>query len=1052
KVSNVKLALRDIFEQSTIAQIADLITNVQTKTSLSAIPLADTTQPIPVSFAQQRLLIIDQLAPNQATYNIPLALRLDGNLDENALQTAVNTLYTRHGSLRTTFRYAENGQPYQQITNTNELPITRVDFSQLPEEEREQKALARVQEEVQRPFSLTQEPLIRINHIQLAEKQHILIIVMHHIITDGWSMNIFMREMLRLYIASQQNVSLQLPELHIQYTDFAVWQRDWMSGDVLTQQLAYWENNLADAPEIITLPTDMPRPKLQSTRGAAYTKMLPTDLTQPLTQISQTHNSSLFMTLLAAYNILLARYSQQDDIIVGTPIANRNHPDIENLIGFFVNMLPLRTKIGENDSFTTLLDHVRQTALNAYNHQDIPFEQLVDALQPPRDTSHFPLFQVVFSLQNAAAPLTQPNDVTLTPLTAESKTSKYDLTLTVTETNNGLSCTWEYNTDLFLPETITRMHTHFDTLLHGIINDPERAVADLTLLSETERETILQTWQGADDPDVPQICLHECFEEWVEQQPQVTAVTDQNATLSYDALNKQANQLARLLIQQGVQPGDAVGIHMSASVPAIVSIIACHKARAAYVPFNPAYPAQRLQLMVDDTSAPVILTDTNLDHLETTTYTIWQWEAVQAKLAEQANTNLNLACTPTDPAYIIYTSGSTGKPKGIVCGHTGVFNLKRSFDQWGALPPQNISALWTSLAFDVSVYEIFSAFISGGSLHIVPAEIRPDTSRLFTWMAQHNIQNAYLPPFMAEPFHQWLQDEAHTSSLQHLLVGVEPLAEQTLAAIQGSIPGLILINAYGPTEATICATSYRVLAESTRTGNAPIGRPLHNSQVYLLGDRMKPVPVGVTGELFIGGIGLAHGYLNRPELTAERFVSDPFSTEPEARLYRTGDLAKYLPDGNIQFIGRTDFQLKVRGFRVELGEIESHLLAQPGVAASVIMPQTATDGQILLVAYFVAEEGVSLNQQDLHDALNKALPNYMVPAVWVALDEMPRTPNDKIDRKALPLPNLETLERTTPFVSPQNPIEMELYAIWQTLLKVSDISIHDNFFELGGHS
>ncbi|MCZ7672442.1 MAG: non-ribosomal peptide synthetase [Chloroflexi bacterium] len=495
-----------------------------------------------------------------------------------------------------------------------------------------------------------------------------------------------------------------------------------------------------------------------------------------------------------------------------------------------------------------------------------------------------------------------------------------------------------------------------------------------------------------------------------------------------------------------------MGIHMPASVPAIISIIACHKARAAYVPFDPDYPAQRLQLMIEDTATPVILTDTNLEQLETDSCTIWQWEAIQDKLAEEIDANLNLAYTLTDPAYIIYTSGSTGKPKGVVCGHTGVFNLQRSFDQWGARPPQNISALWTSLTFDVSVYEIFSAFISGGSLHIVPAEIRPDAAQLFTWMAQQHIQNAYLPPFMVEPFHQWLQDKTHTSSLQHLLVGVEPLAEQTLAAIQGSIPDLILINAYGPTEATVCTTSYRVLAESSRTGSAPIGRPLHNSQVYLLNDRMELVPVGVTGELYIGGMGLAHGYLNRPELTAERFVTNPFSAKPEARLYRTGDLVKYLPDGNIQFIGRTDFQLKVRGFRVELGEIESHLLALPGVAAGVIMPQTASDGQIMLIAYFVAEEGVSLNQQDLQDALNQALPSYMVPAIWVALDKMPRTLNDKIDRKALPLLNLETLERTTPFVPPRNPTEMELHAIWQSLLKVDEISIHDNFFELGGHS
>ena len=1009
--------------------------------------------PLLLSFAQQRLLFIDQLDPNQATYNIPLALRLDGHLDEAVLQTAVDTLFVRHSSLRTSFFYADDGQPYPQISNDTHLQITQLDLSHLAEDAREKEARARVQKETQRPFSLTNDRLIRITHLRLADQQHILVIVMHHIITDGWSMDIFIREILHLYTTQVQNLPSSLPELHIQYADFAAWQRDWLQGDVLAQQMAYWENELGEAPAVLALPTDLPRPKMQSTRGTTHIQLLPANLTQPLTQLSQTHNSTLFMTLLAAYNVLLTRYSQQDDMVVGTPIANRNHPEIENLIGFFVNMLPMRTRLEAEDSFVTLLEQVRQTALNAYNHQDIPFEQLVNSLQPIRDTSHSPIFQVSFALQNANAPLPSIDDgLTLTPLTAESTTAQYDLMLTVTETNNGLLCTWEYSTDLFLPETIARMHTHFDTLLQGIIQNPDTPLAELPILPEAEKQLLLHDWQGSEDTSIPQICLHEQFEEWAAKQPEATAVADSHTTLTYQELNGRANQLARLLIQQGVQPGDAVGIHMPASVPAIITILACHKARAAYVPFDPAYPTQRLQLMLNDTVAPVILTDSNLDHLETGRCTVWQWVDLQPQLDQQADTNLNLAYTPTDPAYIIYTSGSTGKPKGVVCGHTGVFNLLRSFDQWGELPPQAASSLWTSLNFDVSIYEIFTPLVRGGMLHIVPPEMRIEMHRLFVWLAAQQIASIYLPPFMVEPFAAWLREGHAYPALQRLLVGVEPLAEQTLVAIRRHIPKLTLINAYGPTEATICSTHYRVTSDSLRTGNAPIGRPLLNYQIYILDEVMQPVPIGVAGELYIGGIGLAHGYLNRPELTAERFVPHPFSDDPQASLYRTGDLARYLPDGNIMFIGRTDSQLKVRGFRIELGEIESHIQAQPGIAAAAVIPHTAPDGLITLVAHYTLEEDASSDQQTLRDALHRALPNYMVPSVWLPLEQMPRTPNDKIDRKALPLPNLEELERAVPFEAPRTPTEEQLHAIWQSLLEVSEISIHDSFFELGGHS
>ncbi|MCA9945761.1 MAG: amino acid adenylation domain-containing protein, partial [Anaerolineales bacterium] len=665
-----------------------------------------------------------------------------------------------------------------------------------------------------------------------------------------------------------------------------------------------------------------------------------------------------------------------------------------------------------------------------------------------------PVFQVSFTLQTSENMTLPPLDgLKLQPLTTTSKSAKYDLTLIVTETNDGLVCAWEYGADIFLPETIERMHTHFETLLQAIVNAPHLTAARLPILPQAERQMLLQAWQGQVDSTIPQICLHEQFEQWVEMQPEVTAVSDQHHTLTYQQLNQRANQLARLLIAQGVQPGSAVGIHLTASVPAIVIIMACHKARAAYVPFDPAYPNQRLQLMLNDTAAPVVITQSSLDHLDTGDCAIWHWDDIQTRLDQQPATNLELAYTPTDPAYIIYTSGSTGRPKGVVCGHTGVFNLQRTFDQWGKMPPQAIYSLWTSLNFDASVYEIFPAFITGGSLHIVPPEIRADAPRLFAWLAEKKIQHGYLPPFMVEPFYKWLQT-GHTCSLLRLMAGVEPLVEQTLVGIQKLQPGLMFINAYGPTETTVCATHYRVPPDSARLGNAPIGQPLLNFQVYLLDELMQPVPIGVAGELYVGGIGLAHGYLNRPDLTAERFVPHPFSDDPGAKLYRTGDLARYLPDGNIMFIGRTDFQLKVRGFRVELGEIESNLLAQAGVDTAVVNPHTAADGQITLVAYYTIEPDAAAvpTQQTLRDALNELLPNYMVPAVWVQLDKMPRTPNDKIDRKALPTPNLDEISRASEYAPPRTPMEERLVNLWSNLLKVSHIGIHDNFFSLGGHS
>jgi amino acid adenylation domain-containing protein len=1073
KQLGVKLMLRDVLEHGTIARIAGLIGGTQTEAEIPPIVPLDRSQPLPVSFAQQRLLVIDQLAPNQATYNVPLALQLNGRLHPAALQNAINTLYTRHDSLRTTFLIANNGQAYQQISGETQLPITHLNYASLPEAAQETAVQEWLDEEVGRPFSLTTGRLIRVSLLRLSDEQHVLVIVMHHIITDGWSMDIFTREFWHLYGTLVQGEASQLPAMSLQYADFAAWQRGWLQADRLGQQVAYWQNRLAGAPDRLNLPTDLPRPRLQSTAGTLHSAPLPAELAHDLRHFSHMHSATLFMTLFAAYNVLLYRHSQQDDIIVGVPSANRSHPETERLIGFFVNMLPLRTQLAGQESFLALLNQARQTVLEGYSYENVPFEQVVNAVNATRDTSYTPIFQVAFSLENASAPLEPVGGLDVAALPVLRHTAKYDLSLFVTETDNGLMCTWEYCTDLFLPETIARLHTHFETLLAGIVAEPETAVTQLPILAAAEAETILRHSQGEANDTIPNIGLHQQFEQWVEQQPEMTAVTDENQALTYRQLNQKANQLARLFHQHGVQPGQPVAIHLPGSTPAIIAILACHKIRAAYVPFDPAYPHHRLQFMLDDTAAPLILTDSPLDRLDTSRCTVLAWRKIQAQLAVLDDTNLDLAYTPDDPAYIIYTSGSTGQPKGVICGHTGVFNLLHSFDEWGALPPGTAASLWTTLNFDVSVYEIFVPLLSGGTLHIVPGDVRTDAPHLFAWAAAKQIAALYLPPFMVEPFAAWLRAGNAYPQLHRLLVGVEPLAEATLVEIAQHIPGLTLLNGYGPTEATVCATVYRVSPDSSRQGTAPIGRPLHNTQIYLLDEQMQPVPLGVPGEVYIGGLGLAHGYLNRPELTDERFVPNPFDMVTRgqgdmvtrihgdgspghpftpSRLYRTGDLARLLPDGNLSFNGRTDHQVKVRGFRVELGEIEATLEAQPGVAAGVVMPHTAADGQTVLVAYFTVEPDATTDQAALRDALHQRLPNYMVPAVWMRLEAMPRTPNDKIDRKALPVPNTDQLDRTLPFATPRTTTEERLLAIWQLLLSVEEISIHDNFFELGGHS
>ena len=1015
----------------------------------------------PLSFAQQRLWFLDQLEPNTSSYNIPTAVSLAGTLNIAALQQTLNEIVRRHEALRTSFAVVE-GQPVQVIAPTLTLALPLVNLQEFPEVERDKEVLRLAKEEAQQPFDLTQCPLLRATLLQLSDTEYVLLFTMHHIISDGWSITLLIQEVATLYTAFSTGKPSPLPELPIQYADFAVWQRQWLQGERLDAQLAYWQQQIGSNPPVLQLPTDRPRPVIQTCQGATQSFCLPNELIAPLKTLSRKAGVTLFMTLLAAFKTLLHRYTSQDDIFVGSPIANRNRSEIEGLIGFFVNTLVLRTYLGDNPSFWDLLLRVRECTLSAYAHQDLPFEYLVEKLQPERDLSRNPLFQVSFGLLNTPTDALQLPGLTINFLKLENPTATFDLSLDIYESESELTGLFEYNTHLFDAATINRMIKHFCTLLEGIVTNPDQCLADLPLLTDTEQSLLVEWSEGRRQKAEGSgaglaLCIHQLFEAQVAQSPDAVAVVFGNQKLTYRELNQRANQLADYLQHLGVQPETLVGICVERSLEMLVGILGILKAGGAYVPLDPAYPQERLAFMLSDARVSVLLTQQSLlQKLPQQAAQVICLDTDWELIAPQNQENPHSDVTPQNLAYVIYTSGSTGKSKGVMITHQSLVNAYLSWEEAYQLRSQVSCHLqMASFSFDVFSGDVVRSLCSGGKLVLCPRELLLAPGELYQFMRQEKVDCAEFVPVVLRNLIQYLeQTNQRLDFLRLLICGSDSwYVGEYKKFRQLCSSDTRLINSFGLTEATIDSSYFETASVELPVEQlVPIGRPFANTQIYILDAHFQPVPMGIFGELYIGGVGLARGYGARPELTAAKFVPHPFSIEPGARLYQTGDLARWLPDGNIDFRGRIDYQEKIRGYRIELGEIEATLSQHPKVKEAVITAREEALGQKCLVAYVVpVKESTSSLASLLRRFLQEKLPDYMVPNVFVLLEALPLTPNGKIDRCALPIPDTARADLAS-FVAPRTPVEEIMTRLWEQVLSLQQVGIHDNFFELGGHS
>jgi amino acid adenylation domain-containing protein len=1039
----VELLISKVFELPTVALLESEIKrlrNSQPELKIPPIePAVGETEAVHLSWSQERLWFLAQLEEATATYNIPGAIRLSGHLNVEALQFALSEIVRRHEILRTSFVSVE-GTPVQVINPEATLSFKVVDLQNYEATEREALVQQETKSEAITPFDLKIAPLIRCSLLQLETTESVLLLTMHHIISDGWSIGILLQELSTLYSAYIQGEVSPLAELEIQYADFAMWQRQWLNESVLEEQLDYWKQQLAKLPELLQLPTDRPRPAIQTYRGQTQNFILDTELTQKLHDLSGKSGTTMFMILQAALATLLSRYSGQSDFTIGSPIGNRNRREIEPLIGFFVNTLVLRTKFEDNPSFEELLARVRETTLQAYEHQDVPFEKVVEALKPERSLSHSPLFQVMFSLENTPMGELELSDMTLNFLEVESVTAKFDLTLSMKETSSGLMGTWEYNTDLFDDSTIERMAGHFPNLLEAIVENPQQRVEELPLLTDREQHQLLVEWNNTQTEYPQDKCIHELFEEQVEKTPNAVAVVFEEQQLTYRELNHRANQLARYLQEKGVKPEVLVGICVERSIEMVVGLLGILKAGGAYVPLDPSYPTERLEFMLQDAQVPVLLTQQCLvdflpEHQAQMVCLDSHWETI----AIQSQENVASEVAVDNLAYVIYTSGSTGQPKGVCVAHKGLCNMTQTQKILFDVESTSHVLQFASISFDASVWEIFMAIVNGAMLVLGTAELLMFGSYFKQTTIRHSVTHLTLPP---SALNVLVADDLQ--NIGQIIVAGESCSIDLVS--KWSV-GRLFCNAYGPTESTVCAT----VAELREGGERiTIGRPIANTQIYILDPHLQPVPVGVPGELHIGGAGLARGYLNRPELTAEKFIPNSF-IEGE-RLYKTGDKARYLSDGNIEFLGRIDHQVKIRGFRIELGEIESVLGSHPKIREIVVIASEDGTGEKRLVAYVVVNWNVENLSNQLREFLKEKLPGYMVPSAFITLEALPLTPNGKIDCRALPAPDLLSRQLETAFVSPRTPTEALLSGIWIEVLGIEQVGVNDNFFELGGHS
>ncbi|MBD1229037.1 non-ribosomal peptide synthetase, partial [Xenorhabdus griffiniae] len=1013
---------------------------------------ANRHQPLPLSFAQQRLWFISQLDPAASqAYHLPVSLRLTGQLDYPALKASLDRLIARHESLRTRFVLVE-GQPRQHIDPADiGFALSCHDLRLLDPALHTQRVAELADSEAQAPFDFTQGPLIRAQLLQLADDEHVLLLTLHHIITDGWSIGVLVQELVTFYRAALDGQPDPLPPLPIQYADYAVWQQEQLQGTAFTEQRDFWCSQLADAPALLTLPTDRPRPAVQTYAGNQVPVHIDADLLASLKELGQRHHTTLFMTVLSAWGLVLARLSGQNDIVIGTPVANRPHQELEGLMGFFVNTLALRISCHDNFRVTDLLAQVRERALAAYSHQDLPFEQVVEALQPERSLSYNPLFQVMLALNNTPAQELSLPGLQLTTIAQEHHSTHFDLTLSLSETEAGLVGELEYATDLFDAATVERIAGYFNNVLTAMVTDDTQLIATLPMLPASERQQLLVDF-NATQIDFPQAALiHQLIEARAAQHSDTLAVIYEDQTLSYGELNHRANQLAHYLIALGVHPDDRVAICAERSLEMIVGFLAILKAGGAYVPLDPAYPSERLAYMLDDAAPVALLTQSGLTQSEWfvqfNTLPTVLLDNPEPCLANQPTDNPNpqaLELMPHHLAYVIYTSGSTGQPKGVMVEHQSLCNLIATQQHTLSLTTDSRVLQFASNSFDASIWECCMALIAGARLYLAKRTHLLPGAILSRYLTDQAISHILLSPTALAAM------DSLPDTLQTLLVGGEA-CPPTL--VKRWSPGRQMLNAYGPTETTVCATLYPCISsdESATDNPPPIGRPIANTRIYILDAHGQPVPRGVAGEIYIAGAGVARGYLNRPELTTERFLTDPFSSQPDARMYKTGDLGRWLPEGNIEYLGRNDFQVKLRGFRIELEEIETQLSQCDGVREAIVLAREDEPGQKRLVAYLLPQEGVELVPAKLRQQLSQHLADYMLPSAFVTLTDFPLTPNGKLDRQALPAPDSSAVV-TQGYEPPHGRIETALAQIWQDLLGLERVSRHDHFFELGGHS
>ncbi len=1019
------------------------------------------TNLFPTSIDQERLWFIEQLQPGNAAYNIFSASRIRGPLDAAVMERVVKELIARHEVLRTTFTVVDD-EPMQVIHSEADLTLAPIDLQSLPLDQREPEALRLVTEDFSRPFDLEKGPLFRVGLIRLAEDDHVLHQNMHHTVTDRWSGAIFEQETGVLYEAFAKGKPSPLPPLPIQYADYALWQRSLAESEVYRKQAAYWKRRLADVPHVLEVPADFPRPPIQNFRGARVYTRYSKRLLEALRDLSRREGVTMFTLALAAYKALLYRYTSQETVLVGTTFANRNRPELQNIVGYLLNLIVLSTDLSGNPTFRELLQRERVTVLEGFANQDLPFGKLVQELRPAQDASRNPIVQhSLIYLDFPELNIMETLGLTAKHLDIDNGASRFDMTLAMTETEHGYEVDIEYPTDLYRRERIERMTRHLENILESVVADPTQRLSELPVLSDDERRQLLIEWNATNAEYSSDQCIHELFEAEARRRPDDEALLFEDDRLTYSELNEQANQVARYLIEAGVENGELIGLFMSRSLRMVVGLLGILKAGGAYVPLDERYPAERLSFMLEDSGVRVLLTEERLlERLPDYDGRVVYLDVEESKEFSPAKAQrrkvgtipqdflcafapLREKATNEQRAYVIYTSGSTGQPKGVEVSHRAVVNLFNSMLSNKLLNATDTMLAVTTPSFDIAAAEIYLPLIAGGRVVIASREVVSDGMELAKLLASSGATVMQATPATWRMLIDagWQGD----SRLKVFSTGEaldRPLADQLLEKCTE------LWNLYGPSETAIFSAAVRV---TSGTGSVPIGRPLANTRFYLVDQFMKPVPIGIYGELLIGGAGLAHGYLGRPDLTAEKFIPDPFGSEPGARLYRTGDLVRYLEDGNLEFGGRLDHQVKVRGFRIELGEIESALSRHPAVRSAVVTAREARPGEQRLIAYVVGNESIP-TPGEWRSFLIQCLPEYMIPSLFVSLEELPLLPNGKVNLRALPVPDASRPELRKAFAAPENPTQERLVELWRNVLALNQVGIHDNFFELGGDS